>query len=348
MIYLKRYLNLNCHLSAFIMLIEMIGLSLSCGSGGDSNEKGNSTNSQSLTIPVENKTSILSDTTASSVGQLKVEEKLYLANGIKIGEVAHNSAIIWTRITKFEKMNINGIPFPKPPERHDNGELGNLDDMEGSVPGRIGELRVGYCIKGSSKDITWTTWDKVTKENNYSKQFKLKNLQSATKYRLFVEARRHTDKGVRLLETKLKTAPSKETKETIKFTVVTGQDYPRRDDLEKGHRIYESMLKLNPNFFVHTGDIEYYDKPKPFAKNKKLARFKWNRVYALPNLVEFHNRIPSYFMKDDHDTLKNDCWPGQSYFDISWEDGLNLFKEQVPMGKKRIERFVGEKIYKSG
>ena len=44
-------------------------------------------------------------------------------------------------------------------------------------------------------------------------------------------------------------------------------------------------------------------------------------------------------MKDDHDTLKNDSFPGQEYGNISWEKGLELFREQVPMGEKTYRTF---------
>jgi len=94
------------------------------------------------------------------------------------------------------------------------------------------------------------------------------------------------------------------------------------------------MQAQNLDFFVHTGDIEYYDKPAPYADTPELARFKWTRLYALPYQRAFHNVTASYFIKDDHDTLKNDCWPGQTYGDITWEEGLAIFREQVPMGTK--------------
>ena len=58
-----------------------------------------------------------------------------------------------------------------------------------------------------------------------------------------------------------KTAAAKDTDQEVTFTVVTCGDYIRRDNKEMGHEIYDTMLKLNPDFFVHTGDIEYYDKP---------------------------------------------------------------------------------------
>ena len=68
----------------------------------------------------------------------------------------------------------------------------------------------------------------------------------------------------------------------------------------------------------------------------ELARFKWNRLYSLGNQRDFHRQFASYFMKDDHDTLKNDCWPGQTYGDLTWEQGLAIFREQVPMGEKHL------------
>ena len=41
-----------------------------------------------------------------------------------------------------------------------------------------------------------------------------------------------------------------------------------------------------------------------------------------------------YFLKDDHDTLKNDAWPGQKYGDLTWDQGVALFREQFPLGDK--------------
>jgi len=93
------------------------------------------------------------------------------------------------------------------------------------------------------------------------------------------------------------------------------------------------MLKLDPNFFIHTGDIEYYDKPMPWATNQQLARFKWNRLYGLPHLAHFHTQVASYFMKDDHDTTCNDSWQGVDFMDLTWEQGKALFREQFPVRK---------------
>ena len=47
--------------------------------------------------------------------------------------------------------------------------------------------------------------------------------------------------------------------------------------------------------------------------------------------------MASYFIKDDHDTWKNDCWPSmQSVYlgDFTFDQGKAIFLEQVPMGAK--------------
>ena len=50
------------------------------------------------------------------------------------------------------------------------------------------------------------------------------------------------------------TPPPADTVKSLTFTTVTCQDYWKRDDPLNGHRVYELMRKLNPDFFVHTGD----------------------------------------------------------------------------------------------
>ena len=68
-----------------------------------------------------------------------------------------------------------------------------------------------------------------------------------------------------------------------------------------------------------------------------MARYHWQRIYSLPRLVDFHRQVPGYWEKDDHDTLSNDAWPTlkpRMMLPLTWEQGLALFKEQVPMGEK--------------
>jgi alkaline phosphatase D len=259
---------------------------------------------------------------------------VHMANGIKTGEVSATTAIVWTRLTRYPERNVDGIPFSNRAIRKIMpAPIDDLNAMEGSVPGAAGEVRLNYWPANLKSQKRSTQWQRVDVNHDYTRQFSITGLRPGSGYFLRVEGR---SLGSAIASCHVNgaftTAPAAEVAAQVSFAVVTGQDYPRRDTPD-GHKIYPIMQKQKLNFFVHTGDIEYYDKPSPFANTVELARFKWNRIYALPHQRSFHNSTASYFMKDDHDTLKNDCWPGQSYGDLSWEQGLSLFREQVPMGK---------------
>ncbi|MBT8038230.1 MAG: alkaline phosphatase D family protein [Verrucomicrobiae bacterium] len=203
--------------------------------------------------------------------------------------------------------------------------------MQGSAVGTAGEVRVTYWVK--NKDgvkKTTTPWHDVNPKANFTRLFKLTHLTPGTSYRLLAEGRatKNDQPSIKVQGT-FKTAPAKNQTSPVSFTVVTGQDYNRRDDKDNGHQIFREMLKLNPSFFVHTGDVVYYDRPAPWAKDEMLAHFKWNSTYALPFQRKFHNNIASYFMRDDHDITKNDSWPGKDYGDLTWGRGLEIFREQT-------------------
>ncbi len=266
---------------------------------------------------------------------------VHMANGIKIGEVDSTSAIIWTRLTKRPERNVNGVPFPAHPTQSKNKDtikparFDNLEKMEGSAAGTTGEVRVVYGPAKGKAPRQSTQWRPVHASGDFTRQVRLAGLLPNTRYSVIVEGRpRGGTNAACTVKGSFRTAPNADTVARIAFGVVTGQDYPRRDDPRNGHKVYRAMRKMNLDFFVHTGDIEYYDKPKPHACSIELARFKWNRIYAMPYQRTFHNGIAAYFIKDDHDTLRNDCWPGQRYGNLTWGQGLAVFREQVPMGDK--------------
>jgi len=258
---------------------------------------------------------------------------LHMADGIKIGEVREDSAIVWTRLTRNPERNVKGLAFNE--ERTTVPAGRTLEDMEGSVPGRGGEVRVVWWPRGAKDKRQETAWRAVDPRADFTRQFVLSGLAAGTSYELEVQGRTAgaADASCRL-SGGFRTPAEAATPAKVTFVAVTCQEYPRRDDPQNGHKIYSLMLDMHPDFFVHTGDIEYYDKPHPFARTIELARFKWNRIYAMPFQREFHRRLSSYFMKDDHDTLKNDCWAGQTYGKLTWEQGLAVFREQVPMGER--------------
>ena len=259
------------------------------------------------------------------------EFPVFQANGIKVGEVSQSSAIVWTRLTQSAERKSGGVEWkesPGIPEGH------RLEEMQDSVTGAPGEIRISWTGEGGGSGET--EWLAVQPGKDFTRQVRLDDLKPGETYRVEVQSRSPEGEPGQAVVGSFVTAPAEGNASPVRFQVVTGQEFSRRDDAKKGHRIYQSMLKQEPHFFVHTGDIVYYDfkRSNPKATNAELARFKWNRMYSLPFQRAFHNEVASYFIKDDHDTVKNDCWPEQSYGDLTWKQGLEIFREQVPMGEK--------------
>lgn len=276
----------------------------------------------------------------SSVGLAAAEEGagVHMANGIKIGEVRQDSAIIWTRLTRNPERHVDGLAFNE--ERTTVPAGRTLADMEGSVPGVGGEIRVVWWPRETKDKRQETAWRAVDPGADFTRQIAISGLKAGTAYEVEVQGRAAgAGEASCRLSGGFRTPPEAGTPAKVTFVAVTCQEYPRRDDPQNGHKIYAVMPTLDLDFFVHTGDIEYYDKAHPFAKSVELARFKWNRIFAMPFQREFHRHVSSYFMKDDHDTLKDDCWPGQTYGQITWEQGLAIFREQVPMGERTYRTF---------
>ncbi len=276
----------------------------------------------------------------------------FLATGIKIGEVTQHRAIIWTRLTQHRQRVGEEAPMPVvqykdpktgalvPRKGRPNttpvvtfSEGSDIRNIEGAAPGSPGEVRLRYREAGQEpwQELTWET---VDPQRDFTHQFALANLRAGTPYQLEVQASKGGDHQITAtIQGKFVTAPEAHQPSDVNFIVTTGTSYPDVDT-DQGYQLYPHALKLQPEFFVHTGDILYYD---GMAKTEALARWHWDRMYSLPNHIEFHRQVPSYFIKDDHDTWMNDCYPGmQTKFmgDFTYDQGTQIFLDEVPMGKR--------------
>ena len=179
---------------------------------------------------------------------IAVSGETHFANGIKIGEVDQDSAIIWTRLTRVPALNLAGAKFIEAgkhivPASKQLPEGKSLDDMEGAVPGAPGKLRLVWSEKGG-KPVS-NDWKTVDESTDFTTRFNLTGLKSATEYTLTVESESGTS-----FEGSFKTAPAKQVSAAVSFAVVTGQDFDRRDDRRNGHVIYPQMQKHNLDFFI--------------------------------------------------------------------------------------------------
>lgn len=242
------------------------------------------------------------------------------ANGVKIGEVTPDAAVLWTRLTACEAPLDPLLEWPNEPPAP--------DALPWRVPGATGEVRFVLWPAADPDAKRTTPWHPVGPDTDSCHQVPITGLSPATPYRFEAQGRAGTSRSS--FPGSFTTAPAPDDDRPVTLVVSTCQDFHLRDDPALGHTIYHSMLALEPDLFLQTGDTLYYDRARPFAKDPATARHKWNRMYALPNLVAFHAQVPTAWMHDDHDLLKDDCWPGQHYGDLTWDQGLAIWREQVP------------------
>ena len=103
------------------------------------------------------------------------------------------------------------------------------------------------------------------------------------------------------------------------------------DEARGGMRMYATMRKNRPDFFIHSGDTIYADAPiaaevklpdgtlwKNLVTEEKskpaetLAEFRGNFKYNLldHNLLAFNAEVPMFAQWDDHE-VTNNWWPGE-------------------------------------
>jgi alkaline phosphatase D len=273
----------------------------------------------------------------------RAADPVHLGMGIKIGELHSDSAIIWTRVTQHPRRNNEGrggegiIGRPMRDQEHPVWERETVDQLHGAMPGTAGLVRLRLSKQQDLSEATVWPWEEVHAVFDFVKQFSLTGLEPGTRYFLRVEAAPLDEEAATArIDSSFTTPVEADRWQDVSFAVITGMMYKDLDDPD-GFRIFPAMQELGIDFLVPTGDTVYYDNELPRARSVAMARYHWHRMYSLPRLIEFHNRIPAYWEKDDHDTLSDDAWPTlnpRMMLPLTWDDGLKLFREQVPMGER--------------
>jgi alkaline phosphatase D len=253
------------------------------------------------------------------------------ATGTRIGEVTATSAIIWTRLTAAPTRNATGQDFTVNARTVPGDQLpkpeGPVDALRGACPGAAGRVRLRYGPREDLTGATSTAWAEVTAANDCTHQFVLRDLRPGTQYYYASEASSGSSSPpTSTVRGGFMTAPAAETIADIHFCVMTCQGYPDRGHAD-GHHIYPAMLALRPQFTCLTGDLIYLDNDAPRAYTPRLARYHWERMFSLPRLLEFNRQVGTYWLKDDHDTLDDDAWPGKQMGELTFADGQRIFRE---------------------
>jgi alkaline phosphatase D len=202
-----------------------------------------------------------------------------------------------------------------------------------------GRVRLRYGLNNDLRDAAETAWIDVNEATDFIHQFKLSGLRPDSTYHYLSQTISPDDSQVRSeFRGKFCTAPLPTTPSDFRFCVMTCQGYPDRDHPD-GHPIYPSMLALEPKFVTMTGDLVYYDNNEPRAVTPAMARLHWERMFSLPRLIAMMRSASSYWLKDDHDTLTNDSWPGMKAGELAFAEGQKIFRQQAPIGEASYRTF---------
>jgi alkaline phosphatase/alkaline phosphatase D len=189
-----------------------------------------------------------------------------------------------------------------------------------------------------------TAWLEARAANDYIVKVKLEGLKPNTTYyyRLLYGPDKETWRTGHWCE--FKTLPGKDESTELGFVVVTGMNYERfyyspgrkylGIDKYNGFPAAEQVLKLQPDFFVGTGDNVYYDSPAmPIGEGIDEASIRnyYHLQFSRPRMVELFSNVGSYWEKDDHDYRWNDCDTVDGGRPPSHELGIRMFKEQLPV-----------------
>ncbi len=152
-----------------------------------------------------------------------------------------------------------------------------------------------------------------------------------------------------------KTLPGPGLAEQVRFVVVTGMNYAKfhgdnRIDREQhrienntalpaayagkdkalGYPALATILRIQPDFFVGTGDNVYYDTPdNPRAQTVPQMRQKWHEQFIQPRYRELFAKVPTFWMVDDHDYRIDDGDNSGEYLPLP-ETGRRILLEQLP------------------
>jgi len=259
------------------------------------------------------------------------------ATGLKIGEVTSDSAIVWMRVTRHAERNHDGLDLRgKGGDRTvpDGVAIGSL---EGAAPGAPGQVRFRYATNPNLSDPIAAFWTAVSREADYSHQFRLTDLNPDTLYHYAADTSGPNGSPLHdSLHGSFRTAPSAGSEHDFTFVVVTCFMYAEMGAAD-GFRIFDTIREMNPSFAIFTGDNVYYDNENPRATTPAVARYHWDRMFSFLKHTQFFLSVPTYWQKDDHDTLDDDCWPGRqpaNMLPMSFDQGQRIFLEQAPLDQQ--------------
>ena len=253
----------------------------------------------------------------SASGSESFAGEVLRAQGEMTGEVTASSAIVQTRLTSVDR------------------------NVAGDVPGAVGAARFEYADNLRFENSELTPWRTSRAETDYIIKAVLRNLQPGTRYYYRVHYGANKQETQTGATCRFRTLQGEAGTDEVSFVVVTGMMYGvfhglerkekgPRPDRAAGYPALKTMLGIDLDFFVGTGDNVYYDSRPAFAKTQIELRQKWHEQFVQSRYVELFRKVPTYWEKDDHDHRYNDCDTAGDRQPSS-ALGIATFREQVPI-----------------
>ena len=267
-------------------------------------------------------------------------QDIFLGQGIMSGEATSSSIILQSRLTVADTL------------------------IKGDLPGKSG---IGIFQIAEKSDFTNPiTSSPITAlpKNDFIIKKKIDGLKSGTNYFYRLQYGREDTPLNTSEHGTFKTLQGTKSADKVSMAVVTGMNYYHfhfgkynRDmaysgsDKSLGYPALKSILSINPDYFIGTGDNVYFDHPNKNNFDKAVAagknphpgryggaevldevgmRRKYHEQFVQPRFKDLFKEVSTYWEKDDHDYRFNDGDPYSS-FPITHDQGIRNFREQVPI-----------------
>lgn len=259
---------------------------------------------------------------------------VYAGQGIMMGEVSSTSAHVQVRLTSSDRL------------------------VSRDLPGTEGVVEFVVLAAAEQRVIARQTIA-ATPEHDFIARASFRNLQPGTRY-ICRTAIGRDEQSLRAGPTaEFRTHPGADNADSIRLVVVTGMNYSKfhgddridrrkhilqnntalpdhytKPDKHLGYPALDAIRRLQPDFFVGTGDNIYYDSPSGDARAVMLEelRQKWHEQFVQPRYHELFAVVPTYWMVDDHDYRVDDC-DNTGDYEPSPATGRRLMLEQLPYGR---------------
>lgn len=251
------------------------------------------------------------------------DDGIHLAQGVMVGEVTPNSALVQTRLTATEGM-----------------------DPSGDVPGRVGVVQLQFGTDPTFARHRQTPIERAQADRDFIVRFALDGLEPSTQYHgrvLFGGDESSLQTGP---VCRFKTLGGADSGATTRFVMTSCMNYCKfmygksakasgpvtatEQDKQLGYPAFEAIADLEPEFMIGAGDIVYYDNPIRTAKTLAEMRKCWHEQFRFPRMTKVFSSVPTFWSKDDHDFRYDDAdlKPGRR---PNADLGIDVFREQMPI-----------------